>query len=1277
MVVLPPVAPTSAHDILFSHLVEIRSALWRSSSAGRASVMIGAGFSRQAKSLAVTGARLPLWSDLRRRLAERLRLRADDNATVPEVAQIFQERFGRAALDDAITDFIPDLAFGPGDAHRRLLALPWSDIFTTNYDTLLERAAVNTFERRYETILVPQDLPQRASPRIVKLHGSLPSHRPFIISTTDYGDYAEDRAPFINLVRQSAMETVLVLLGFSGTDPNFSEWMSWVQDELGKQALPIYLCGIFEFTPEKIQELAKKRIIVLNFSDLFPRKDFPQRDERHAAATAWFLDVLLDGKPAKPVEWAPDQPAIQHALKPPGPAPFRFTPFHGSIPNPQSPPTGEQLIEIAKIWERQRGEYPGWIVAPNRPRWRVWHSTKRLRSYMVDACGSLSLSEQFRLLRELFWRVELCLASVWTPEARVIAALLERCNPFPGILNMPGASNHLSGINDTEFAKGWIELALVVLRVAREDLEENVYQLWFGRLNLLLPVWPDLGSRFWAEQVYWALARLDLDQLDESLRQWEAKDRTLLGRSKIVAIKGELGRPDAAFALAEDVLKELRAQLGTLHSPIVLLSLESWLINLMEVVKESPWYKPPDVRERLAELRRADCDPDEIITDLKSDLRNFEQPANDRADGPEFDPGFDDETGSPSYWEDSDLLPAFRVLHLVEVAPCAWHSHRFAFLSHEAAAAAVWLQNTAPFLALSVIVRTGDKKAVSHFMDRASVAMLPAAHVDRIWMMLQRLATHVLTRIPATIQEAGTNSVCRMGSTGLDLASRLAFRFRPDQLDQLLDLIARWLQSTSAARAWVFDGAMRTLLERTIFVLPPDKLPTAAVRFLCSPIIEDRGEGEIHRGHWPEVAECMLERDDWPDAAPKFPPGFIDRLIHHARSDDGEGRHRAAFRMLFLRERNWLTPEELQACSAAIWSRVDAGNGMPRYLRFTAEGMAALPGAEEHGLVAKRLNRLTSGAFRPIRGPDGKSMELGTLSELNRELQEIRRNYAIFNPEPPKSILDGQTARRILDGIARWWQSNATVLREIADGRRGQLLSPASAAIVGNRFVQIVGECVLPALKEDPAGLEAATAWLAIAAESGFDATLADVGLLVVGVCDADSVAKRISRLLLAHTKREINDGSWLILTWLRAHQKKLTSVGPPQCLADQLVLRVAWRTEPGLASSCDWLAIVIDEFGEIFTADARSLLLVSLDVMLATTDFELAARKERGQIAARREAHRLMSIRTSATAVASALHRAAVKQGLSPEPVLEKWHSLAAKNILPEIRQAWKSFPS
>ena len=88
------------------------------------------------------------------------------------------------------------------------------DVFTTNYDTLLERAQVGVVDRKYDVVPTASDIVGRMKPRIVKLHGSFPSHRPFIITEEDYRTYPKRFAPFVNMVQQSIMENVFCLIGF-------------------------------------------------------------------------------------------------------------------------------------------------------------------------------------------------------------------------------------------------------------------------------------------------------------------------------------------------------------------------------------------------------------------------------------------------------------------------------------------------------------------------------------------------------------------------------------------------------------------------------------------------------------------------------------------------------------------------------------------------------------------------------------------------------------------------------------------------------------------------------------------------------------------------------------------------------------------------------------------------------------------------------------------------------------------------------------------------------
>lgn len=111
-----------------------------------------------------------------------------------------------------------------------LLKLPWSYIFCTNYDTLLERTLPFIHERKYEIIRKIESIHGSHKPRIVKLHGSFPDTFPFTITGEDFRLYPTKFAPFVNMVQQSLVENIFCLIGFSGEDPNFLNWTGSIRD---------------------------------------------------------------------------------------------------------------------------------------------------------------------------------------------------------------------------------------------------------------------------------------------------------------------------------------------------------------------------------------------------------------------------------------------------------------------------------------------------------------------------------------------------------------------------------------------------------------------------------------------------------------------------------------------------------------------------------------------------------------------------------------------------------------------------------------------------------------------------------------------------------------------------------------------------------------------------------------------------------------------------------------------------------------------------------------
>ncbi len=165
----------------------IREALWRYKELGSASIMVGAGFSRNADPISLTARPMPNWAELgealchplyptddaRRRLALS---EASGTSGFLRLAQEYQVAFGVSALSNKIRSLVPDNDYQPGDLHKRLLRLPWADVFSPNWDTLLERTCVDVFERSYDIVRTLNEIPFAKRPRIVKPHGSFPAH---------------------------------------------------------------------------------------------------------------------------------------------------------------------------------------------------------------------------------------------------------------------------------------------------------------------------------------------------------------------------------------------------------------------------------------------------------------------------------------------------------------------------------------------------------------------------------------------------------------------------------------------------------------------------------------------------------------------------------------------------------------------------------------------------------------------------------------------------------------------------------------------------------------------------------------------------------------------------------------------------------------------------------------------------------------------------------------------------------------------------------------------
>ena len=569
---------------------EIAFRLWNH----RAAVMIGAGFSRNAAPT------FPLWNELGDAFFEKVNGKKPgpgDKAyqSIPRLAQQVECRFGRPALDRILQEQIPDESVNPSALHRRLLDLPWQDVFTTNYDTLLERAASQS-RRHYTPVFDAQSLANAEKPRIVKLHGSFPAHRPFVVTEEDYRQYPENRAPFVNTVQQSLLENTLCLIGFSGDDPNFLQWIGWIRDRLGSQYTQrIYLIDCFGMDQPYRNMLAERRIEVVDLS-LLPGIE---RDCRAEALTR-FVDYLLSQNPEN-TKW-PGPPALLE--------------LHGKNAN-------DAVRYLCPLLESIRTNCPCGFLLPREERESLWFRLMQIPDPLfLNATDDDAIA--LRLLHEVVWMFSSCLVPLESEMAVACEAVRKRYWPFDSPAPQETVyqkGTHTFSVPWDDLRERWLTLSLELLRYYREHGEKEAASRVLKELLSLREYWTPVQEQwFWYENYLFSLSIFSVESARKSLSLWPENESLPYWAAKKAAAYAELGDLDQAKPRILEAVSCIRSQLNRATGPVIieLRLAENYAIQLRKFIfsaaasKERQFWKKKDSNEQLPNEGKTDSSPLEL-----------------------------------------------------------------------------------------------------------------------------------------------------------------------------------------------------------------------------------------------------------------------------------------------------------------------------------------------------------------------------------------------------------------------------------------------------------------------------------------------------------------------------------------------------------------------------------------------------------------------------------------------------------------------------------------
>ena len=1238
-----------------SHIDQVRDALWRKGGNG-ASVMVGSGLSRCAVSVRPNATLAPMLSDLALEIHERLYpggivggpqaegLDATGGDRILSLAQEYETAFERVHLHQLLLDLLRDDDLKPGETHSRLLQLPWRDVFTTNWDTLLERTRPQVLDRAYSVVRDIKEIPLASRPRIVKLHGSLPAQFPLILTEEDYRTYPANFAPFVNTVQQAMMETVFCLIGFSGNDPNFLKWSGWVRDNLGVSAPRIYLAGWLGLSDHRRRMLESRGVVPIDLAGHPKASDWPEH-QRHHQAIEWVLHTLENGRPYDFTYWP--SPSGQVHL----PVPKHLEPV-ARITSKQprqeptwqsdvgSEPLQERVQETLCIWEHNRELYPGWLTLPSGEEREMFVTcTDNWEPMILESFPSVAPLERLNAIRELVWRREVLLEPISKPAESAAVEALQ---------SIDCQSRTIDGIAEPACDWGavresWRTVALALLGAARLRFDDDLFEERAEALGPFVDDHPDVAQRLHQERCLRAVYSMDFDALKRLLDAWKVDDVDAMWKVRKAALLSELDLSDSANGLVKDSLAEIRS-ISDAEGRVAGASREGWAM----------WSafsrdKRHEFRKRWDELGAVKCDAllerDLIARRISGTGRSREAPTFDlgtrRGERVHF-------SNEAKRLQDA----AFRAILLSEVVglPPVISAEMLKL-------AAVGLSSSAPELSVRLVLRActyENDTAIQKVLSRTQVALLPDESVRQLAKECTLLIEHGLIY----------NWVQRV-RVGMEVLSRLVLRLDPESALATFDKALGFCTNRHdklLSNVLVFSS-LRNLLRRSWQALPPDYQSGRVLSILNAPIVGVDGTEAQFESRRPDPG-ILIGRSSGPllpertSANEDVWQSIVRGVIAGLRAN-GPARGRAAKRLLPVVFRNILTDDEVSRVAKALWANEQTSeDGLPNDTGLYDWVFLVLP--EPQPGIGEELFRLKWLTSNPLNlghsgsGEGGKTTvsfpyEPSDPQQLEDTLWNLGNAFAISREHGADFKLSPEEGERVLTLISVWAQ--AGIPSRAHQLMPGMAIQPTLEAIEGLASIlkeldipQRIGEELFEKVKR--------------LAEAGIPSFILIHGLVKVLPTRVDELLAWLRMGFVSDDDDLAASAMACLRTWLTASLEANVSVPPPPTdLLREVGFIVASRRQITLPQALHVAKWVFDEGTPDYRESISGLVIQGLDYLAE----ELRYDRERDPD----ERVDLPLLRWLCIRLAQSM----AQSGFREEPTVELWLELGRNDPLPEAR--------
>lgn len=857
-------------------LKKLSEALWqKDSSFHGAAVMVGAGFSRSAAVTGDNNKKLPLWYDLSAKLADELGENKSTDAL--RLAQIYHDYFGKQQLHDLIKQEINDDAWQPTELHKSLLQLPWSEVLSTNWETLLEKASHKIHEPIYSIVHKPEDLSSCRSPRIVKLHGTIGITSDLIFTQEEYRRYPQEFSAFVNFAKQVYIENELCLIGFSGDDPNFLQWIGWVRDNLKMHARRIYLVGALNLTVAKRKYLEKLNIIPIDLYNLVSDND--DKDLRHKRAIELFLKELLELKPIKTWDWAP-------------------TTLHRSTLSDEEMKTRSDPIVAAQRLENQlqtlindREAYPNWLICPNNIRLKIKHQLSDPYPTHKNL-SKLKPNIREKLLYEIAWQYKVTYQTVY-PD--LIEDFIEVCDPA-----MPCALKK----------KQQLEIALLVLKNTRWMDDNTKASEIKDKMTFILEsnykYWPESVAELAYCQSIIALEQLDYSAIEQLIDKVSGQDP--IWKLRKAFLLSELARYQESRELIEQVFAELSLNYRNDRQSVYLLSRLAWVNWIKRGVNISEFKPFEDLPSR---YKAAKCDPSIELDIIEEKIAKLLEKRQQSDIEPSFEAGYyTDKTKEITFNNETHPILLFDGISNDVGLPIRWKGMGFL---REAAFKLSMFSEIGSQRQFSLMTRASNYEAspeMKRTFTRIRLACMSQEEANTLIEVYFKATKYWLEK------RSFFNSNKDQGSYPIDylrvcieILARLQIRATPETAKKSFKLAMHIAKDGKSLHIWLYNP-LQSLIRYSLESVPTNAHYELLLDALSFPLIEDL--------HWPNP---VIEHPGVRVLDDKISIAIKNLIKNVGKGINSKVGNQALLRLLPLIESNFTTIEENNLLAEGIYGK--------------------------------------------------------------------------------------------------------------------------------------------------------------------------------------------------------------------------------------------------------------------------------------------------------------------------------------------------------------------